>query len=400
MFFKCYTCPNMTIEQSGFVIDRNYGEIQYSESELRLFQTKEITRLRQISLSTTPPWMVRGGYPATRFEHSLGVANLAKIVGQNPNFSDIARDLYFASLFHDAGSPPFSHLSDGFMEKHLGIEHERHAISILSGSEYAAEVKKLGGSLKNIEKLILGDKKLLASEVLNGSLDIDNLDNILRYGVSIGLYNKNSYSPETIAASFDIKNGHVVLNDICLKDLESWVRCRKVAYDYVYSTQNGAPGSMVHRALDLASKGGRLNTEFFGMTDIEASNYLETKCGKEAANLIQRANRWMFYLPAVDIQTTTPSERLKILSTDEDYRGMIADDIARTLQIPYEDVCVYLRQGRNFRKIHLPVVDGNGHEVPFEQNGATNWVAQVYLYRDHSDKMDKAADLFKSIIEE
>lgn len=381
----------MDRERVGVIFDRSYGKIEYSSEELRLFQTKEISRLRQISLTTTPPWMVRAGNCATRFEHSLGVAELSKLSGANSGFNDLGRDLYFASLAHDIGSPPFSHLSEGIMEKILGINHEEHAIRILDDSEYAFEVRKQGGNLDVIKALIMGDLKPF-SDVLNGSLDVDNLDNVLRYGLSLGLISDRSYSPENIAAAFTIHNGVATLSDSCLQDLDAWVETRRVVYDYVYGAENGSPGSMVHRAVDLAYRDGKLAASFFGLTDIEACTYLKTLCGEAAAKLVDRAEQWVFYEPVINVRTTKPSERLVEISDNEDYRGSIADDLAREFKMPPEDVCVYLKRGKGYRKVHLPILGKDGKLSEYESSGLPVWMAQVYLYPEHLEKAEKIVE--------
>lgn len=73
-----------------FSSDRMYGRIYHTPADIRLFQTSEMTCLRQISLSAVSPWSIATGTPATRFEHSVGVAHLARLVGQKPEFADIA----------------------------------------------------------------------------------------------------------------------------------------------------------------------------------------------------------------------------------------------------------------------------------------------------------------------
>ena len=97
--------------------------------------TRPFQRLRYVrQLSATH--LVYPGANHTRFEHSLGVYHLGRTVFENlrrqPYFTrdattdeleEIQRTLECACLLHDVGHPPFSHLSEGFLDE--GILRER-----------------------------------------------------------------------------------------------------------------------------------------------------------------------------------------------------------------------------------------------------------------------------------
>ena len=95
-----------------YYLDPLYGQKEISNKEFSLFQTKALTRLRDVSLSAVLPLALPSGMVASRFEHSVGVAFLTKKLCQKKPFSKIKDNLYLAALLHDIGSPPFSHLSD------------------------------------------------------------------------------------------------------------------------------------------------------------------------------------------------------------------------------------------------------------------------------------------------
>jgi len=80
-------------EYLTFLSDKLYGGIRVTESDLRLFQTPEFRRLQEVSLSATPPWLLPARKCASRFEHSIGVAHLAKIIGKKEEFKETAKDL-------------------------------------------------------------------------------------------------------------------------------------------------------------------------------------------------------------------------------------------------------------------------------------------------------------------
>ncbi|WP_144799667.1 HD domain-containing protein [Halorubrum depositum] len=97
--------------------------------------TRPFQRLRYVrQLSATH--LVYPGANHTRFEHSLGVYHLGRTVFENlrrqsyfargattDELEEIQRTLECACLLHDVGHPPFSHLSEGFLDE--GILRER-----------------------------------------------------------------------------------------------------------------------------------------------------------------------------------------------------------------------------------------------------------------------------------
>ncbi|MFC7324892.1 HD domain-containing protein [Halorubrum rutilum] len=99
--------------------------------------TRPFQRLRYVrQLSATH--LVYPGANHTRFEHSLGVYHLGRTVFENlrrqPYFTrdattdeleEIQRTLECACLLHDVGHPPFSHLSESFLDE--GVLRERVA---------------------------------------------------------------------------------------------------------------------------------------------------------------------------------------------------------------------------------------------------------------------------------
>ncbi len=95
----------------------------------RLVDTRHFQRLRYVrQLSATH--LVYPGANHTRFEHSLGVYHLGRTVFENlrtqsyftrnidtEDLDTIQRTLECACLLHDIGHPPFSHLSESFLDR-------------------------------------------------------------------------------------------------------------------------------------------------------------------------------------------------------------------------------------------------------------------------------------------
>lgn len=382
--------PEFEPDQPTFVYDRLYGRVEFTPDDLRLFQTKELSRLREVSLSAIPTLALPTGICATKFEHSVGVGHLARIVRQRPEFREIAQDLYFAALAHDMGTPPFSHASERFQIKLLGKNHEEFVDEVIEDSEFGREIQRQGGSIERVIRLVKGEENPL-SDLINGSIDLDNLDNTLRYGLSMGLFREHLYSPENLARAYVVHNDGLALLLPDWKDLEGWEKCRQKAYDFVYSPTNLSPGMMMYRALEFAAREEELPKDYFSMTDNEAFLYLEEKCNERTRTLVNRVRRWIFYPRVFNFATSTPDDStysVEELFDNTETRSVLADALSSHLEIPQEDVTVYTGKDRGFKKIHIPIIDKDGNLRKHTPTKELTWMAQVYVHPQWADKSE------------
>ncbi|MBI2029064.1 HD domain-containing protein [Candidatus Gottesmanbacteria bacterium] len=375
----------------SFIYDRLYGQVKVTREDVRLFQTKELARLRHVSLSAIPTWTIPTGVCASKFEHSIGVAHLARIVGNRPEFKEISKDLFFAALAHDLGTPPFSHASEYFQVKLTAKNHEHFAQDVIEGGEFASEVKRQGGNINRIIAFVKGEDKPL-SDIVNGSIDIDNLDNTLRFGLSIGLLDKIPYSPEELARAYKIKGKRLGLLAQYTNGIKVWEEIRRVVYQFVYDGLNLSAGSMLIRALDFAYREGEINRNYFLMTDSEAFTYLNTKCNNRTRTLIERANRWILYPRVFSFKDIRVKKKVISYILEPDNRGRLADQISKDLKIPPEDVCVYMGKDKGFKKIHLPIF-GDGREQKHQPKNKLAYMIQVYIHPKWLSKKEAIKDI-------
>jgi hypothetical protein len=379
-------------------LDPLYGQFEIDEKTLRLFQTSALTRIRDISLSVVPPLSTPSGMITSRFEHSVGVAFLAAKLGQNPEFSDIARDLYLAGLYHDAGSPPFSHASEVFLEDLTGANHEEFVGKVLEEADTQKAIEEYGGNTETIYKLITGKLKPW-SDLINGTIDLDNIDNSLRWGMGVGIFQSKFYEPEDLIKAY-IKHGDTLgLKLEYRSEVKKWELCRNLVYDVVYSDMNLGPGSVLFRALEFAYEEGDLKLDFFSLTDSQALYVLENKCNPRTQKLINSLRYWDFYTKVVDIDHRgQASETLRAFCENWKERQKAADIIADSLGIEREAVTVFAGKDRGFKKIHLPFV-GESSEVEHEPIQKLIWRIRVYLHPKYMDHAEEVDDLVRNIIQ-
>ncbi len=182
--------------------------IRLSSAEREVLDSRPFQRLRHIhQLALT--YLVYPGATHRRFEHSLGVMELATrvfdVVTREDNLNDDLRAirselhenrgywrkvLRMAALCHDIGHLPFSHAA----EKELlpeGWTHERLSAALIRSEEMKAAWDLLELNPEHVVKLALGPKEapelefspwetILAEIIVGDALGADRMDYLLR----------------------------------------------------------------------------------------------------------------------------------------------------------------------------------------------------------------------------
>lgn len=203
--------------------DPIHGFIELNEWEKEIIDHPAFQRLRRIhQLGLTS--MVYPGATHTRFEHSLGVMQIAtkmydEIVKRRKDFlkselsytdGGLEKDrvlVRLASLLHDIGHPPFSHVTEELMPKdELGqsYRHENYSAAIVQyimkdvienhplNQNYGIKAQDIAYFLNNNIRL---GRSLLWRNLVCSQLDADRADYLLRdslhIGVAYGKYDLN-----------------------------------------------------------------------------------------------------------------------------------------------------------------------------------------------------------------
>jgi HD superfamily phosphohydrolase len=184
--------------------------VRLTSDEREVLNSRAFQRLRHIhQLALT--YLVYPGATHRRFEHSLGVMELAgrifDVVTDPANVDDQIRDLLpdiaddhkrtywrqalrFAALLHDVGHLPFSHAA----EKELlpaGVSHEHLTRKIIMDDELGGILDRLKIQRLDVVKLALGPKEardlqfttwetILAEIIVGDAFGADRMDYLLR----------------------------------------------------------------------------------------------------------------------------------------------------------------------------------------------------------------------------
>ncbi len=340
--------------------DALYGDVSLPDVIGELADTPEVQRLHHISQDTIPRKCIPWG-AVSRFEHSMGVCSLSTLVLQrNPLPEREARLLPIAALLHDAGNPCFSHLTEPFLKELTGKDGESFLEETLHNTTADAILDAEGFSLEEVVRWVTGYAKPL-SLVLNGTMDIDNLDNVNRYWFT-ARNGEILFDAPSIASSFIFNQTTQAweLDDRCFAETEKWQDARGKVYGLVYGDPHQNACMMLYRAVAIAFARGEIQKWFFHLTDNEALEYLGSQCNPNSSRLAKRVAYRVWHKEVFSIETTAPSPRLRKFCEPWDARTIIADHLCKELHLPLRAICAYVGKGKDKRRIELPFVDKHG----------------------------------------
>ncbi|RKX67442.1 MAG: hypothetical protein DRP42_00155 [Tenericutes bacterium] len=224
------------------------GTITFTEQVLfDLIETKEFVRLQKIKQLALVHFTFPGAIH-TRYEHSLGVYELARrsLEKLNPadlsDFNKIA--LLSAALLHDVGHGPFSHLFEGIS----GVKHEEYTRMIILEENSSINKILVGYDSKlpaAITSIIEGKHELTyLNQLISSQVDVDRMDYLIRdrknCRTSFGLDN-----PDYLIKSMIIVDGYLAFNESAIFELENLLVGRMHMFQSVYSSPKSLAASLL-----------------------------------------------------------------------------------------------------------------------------------------------------------
>lgn len=233
--------------------DPIHGYIEIDDLTIAIIDTVEMQRLRRIR-QLGFSYLVYPGANHTRFEHSLGVYHLMTLLLDRLEVAkEEEQELIVASLIHDIGHGPYSHVTEPVIKKITGNSHE-DLKDIIFKQEVEEEAKVEAESAKTIaevlDELSLDKQKIAGyikgerraeyeegerdlSKVLNGEIDVDKMDYLVRdsyyTGVAYGVVDNIR-----IIQGLDFVGGKVVITEKGILPAEYLLFSRFLMYPTVY----------------------------------------------------------------------------------------------------------------------------------------------------------------------
>ncbi|MEI7741612.1 MAG: hypothetical protein WCJ29_03850 [bacterium] len=342
-------------------IDRLYGPIEIPDSVQELETTSLARRMRNISMSAIPHEIEAHGSMPSRAEHGLGTMHLI-MKGISSGKAIYAHEkalLPIAGYLHDAGNPPFSHMSERFMSKRFGYDGESFLEVLLEKDLEAKKIiEKNGLTISEVVDCVTG--KTRHSWILNGIIDTDNMDNVGRYGKCAGLV-LPEFSPQHLARSMYFMANEWLLDTDETHLIPLWQQARFMVYKKVYELESFARHAMLYRTLELAEKHGLLTREFFELHDATATEYLLRSDDRDVSDLMRETVNHIWFDCSFALETQKPSERLQKLIAIPEIRTKVADELAERFVVPPNHVAVHIGKGRDFRGGRIPTINMQEH---------------------------------------
>lgn len=179
--------------------------VPVGDAPLSVINTQVFQRLRNVRQLSFCDWFFPGA-THSRFEHSIGTFGVAKQVldalVHDRQFRDIhspeqIKAFFLAALLHDVGHYPFAHAVEQYAASRFPndvrakdiVSHERHAIELLEcDTELSAIVEKKWGAPTREQAIAILERKAFAlSDLIDGPIDIDKMDYLMRDAVHCGI---------------------------------------------------------------------------------------------------------------------------------------------------------------------------------------------------------------------
>ncbi|MDE2808469.1 MAG: HD domain-containing protein [Gemmatimonadota bacterium] len=401
--------------------DPLYGRIALSEFEAKLLALPEVQRLRYIRMCNINSLLITGASEISRFEHTIGVLHLAnEWADENGVDQNRKRDLLAAAVLHDVLTGPFGHsfqyvLEDAtneeshFLHEDVALGAAENYYKLIPTAAQFAGVKFGAPELlkerwEQISKIIDGSGSL--GPILAGTMDLDNLDNVVRLAYHAGLAGQ-----EDIDAVLRIargiqpgsSTGYLRTRANVVDDIVRWQGVRKGLYEFLLlDWAEFSAKAMLTRAVERAMASEILGVNSWSYTDDELLRHLEeTAIGEyqDIADLVRRIRCGDLYWPMWLGRSNDVSQYKRLSTTDQ--KEYIIDAIeARVLRAHGMSTNavfhLILDVGKTERAVNVELWDGQLMELGTNSNSL---LVGVFLSRPWSEGTRKLVDAQQSLHE-
>lgn len=377
------------------VLDPVHGYIELDEITLELLATPQVQRLRRIKQLGFSN-LVYPGANHTRFEHSLGVMHLASVLMKNLDSIDSEKktELKAASLLHDVGHGPFSHVTENIISKYTRCKHD-DVREILKKGELREVLEKYGLSSGKLAKHIKGQTSI--GQILSSEIDVDRMDYLVRdahyTGVAFGVVDYNRLINQM---SFD--DGKLVIGQGGLKAAESLLVSRfwmntSVYYHHVTRISE----AMCSKATEYMIENGELEPlKLRQMDDIDLLAAMRCAGGHggelsralEARKLYKRA----LYVGFEDVDKNVLKQRNKIQRIENEIAELAKVDTKYVLvDIPKTPEMSEIKALIKSEDRTVPLNEASHFVSILQEAHMDNWRMGVYSQKEHCEAVEKAA---------
>jgi HD superfamily phosphohydrolase len=381
-------------------LDPIHGRIEIPPwlAEIEKFQcVRRMMFIRQLGLKA---YIDFPGAIHTRYSHALGAMYLAgkvseqladKISKKGPegiqvakNLRDNKNDLMAGGFLHDIGHGPFSHAVDYSMKIIAGKTHEQLAGEVIDHELQVLENHGITSS--SVKKIIIGAHDYpFISQIVNGQLDVDKLDYLLRDAHHIGLrysfdidHFVNSYAVLGVGGPLGKCSLGLDYSTEATVTAEIFILIWKSMYDLVYHVLDSRIAEkMLEKAVLIAARDNKnfknnflKLSRFMKLYDDSLLGLLE-RSGNFAKGIINQVRDNKLYSVKADFLLKGLPTSKKFLAALED-ENQLADEITiklcNELHLErYELICDIIKS-RVPKSIDLDRYDRDGDPIELAPN--------------------------------
>lgn len=410
----------MGVSRSRLLVDALYG-LQTLDSFLaELIEQPEIQRLRDVRLSNINSATLPGAANISRFEHSIGTALLAERTARALDLDTTDRHkLVLAALLHDVAITPYGHLmEEGFAYAGIAYDHERRLLQILQGQAEHGTVdyqifrgqsvgfrkvlarrpySVLAIEPAEVMQIVRGEGRL--GPLINGTIDLDNIDNVCRMAYHIGIPYRIGL-PGDLTQAFALSDNTILLRGDKVDVINEWLHLRFRLYSALMTNPTDfSAKAMLIEAIRLGLCGADdeapvISAINWSLTD---SNFIQMlAASKLTAGLIRRFETGDLF--AVVGLYWISADRFKAIYRDIPTAcKRLRQAVAAKSLVGEKDILLYGIRDKRVRPIPAEKWVGlDGSVRPFEHDDGR----QQYLLGCVAGKVSHVAKLRKSLISE
>ncbi len=335
----------------SFIKDPILGYINISYDEKKIIDTEPVQRLRRVRQLAGSEYV----YPAgvhTRFEHSLGTMHLAEqLINSLAQKAEIEPEeksmVKIASLLHDTGHGPFSHIFEALLIRHLEKTHEDFTTWIIKNSELSEVINNLGLDADKIARLAVGKlgekERWFLDQIIVSAVDVDKFDYCRRDSYHTG-GDFDSIDIFRLIYTMDILNENLAVNLNSISTLETFLIARLELFKTIYFHKaSRAAQIMLETAMEKA------NEELGFMSFDSVEDYIKLddytmwsmldQC-KASSEIINSLKKRKLLKVAYERISFAKDEAFSTIMTKDKVRQQIEEELAEKAGIEKEKVYI------------------------------------------------------------
>ena len=368
--------------------DPIYGRIDLSEFEHQLLSLPEVQRLRYVRMCNINSLLITGASEVSRFEHTVGVLHLAQIWAEENRLDKEEKgDLVAAAVLHDVFTGPFGHsfqyvLEDtsdddhAFVHEDVAFGAEQNYYMRLTAAAQFAGIRFGAQSLlrerwRKVSGIVDGSAAL--GPLIAGSMDLDNLDNVVRLAYHSGLASREDVSSVIRVVRGINTSGHsgcLRVSPSTVEDIIRWQDVRRRLYEFLLLDWGEfSAKAMLTRAVERGVEAGIIGSNSWSYTDDEFLNHLaEYGIGEyqDVGDLVRRLKCGDLYWPMLLGRSTKVASYAKLSKLDvkREVLRRVEESVLRPFGMATGAIVhLILDVGKTQRAVRVDIGDGGVHEV-------------------------------------